>query len=92
MWSESGIGGFDLPSRGYHSQFTTQTVQAADTAVIGAAVNETRFQFYRNAAQSIANNSGPAILVQGSFNDGGSNIGQTYDTQNDYELQNYASP
>ena len=88
---QNGIGGFDLPSRGYHSQFTTQTVQAADTAVIGAAVDETRFQFYRNAAQSIANNSGPAILVQGSFNDGGSNIGQTYNTQNDYELQNYVT-
>ncbi len=51
---DNGIGGFDLTSRGYHSQFTNQTVQAADTALIGTAVNETRFQFYRSATQAIA--------------------------------------
>src|SRR5579863_3260204 len=88
---DNGIGAFDLISRGYHSQFTNQTVQAADTALIGRAVNETRFQFYRSATQAIANNSGPAVMVLQSFNDGGANVGRTYDTQNNYELQNYTS-
>src|SRR5947207_2427579 len=46
---DNGIGGFDLISRGYHSQFTNQTVQAADTVLIGGTVNETRFQYYRSA-------------------------------------------
>src|SRR5579872_2413219 len=50
---DNGIGAFDLVSRGYHSQFTNQTVQAADTVLIGKAVNETRFQFYLSASQSI---------------------------------------
>ena len=64
---DNGIGGFDLVSRGYHSQFTNQTVQAADTALIGSVVNETRFQFYRSATQAIANSresgdSGAAIV------------------------------
>ena len=64
---DNGIGGFDLISRGYHSQFTNQTVQAADTVLIGSLVNETRFQFYRSATQALANSlssgdSGAAIL------------------------------
>lgn len=88
---DNGIGGFDLTSRGYHSQFTNQTVQVADTALIGQAVNETRFQFYRSATQAIANSLDPAILVLQSFNGGGTALGRTFDTQNSYELQNYSS-
>ncbi len=89
--SDNGIGAFDLVSRGYHTQFTNQTVQAADTALIGSVVNETRFQFYRSATQAIANTSSPTIQVLQSFNGGGANVGQTFDAQNSYELQNYTS-
>src|ERR1039458_9647715 len=85
------VGGFDLASRAYHFQFTNQTVQAADTVVLGAAINETRFQFYRSATQSIANSLTPALLVLGSFTGGGASAGRTFDTQNSYELQNYTS-
>jgi hypothetical protein len=88
---DNGIGAFDLVSRGYHSQFTNQTVQAGETAVIGTAVNETRFQYYRSATQSIANSNAPAVLVLGSFYDGGSTVGRSFDTQNSYEFQNYTS-
>ncbi len=88
---DNGIGGFDLVSRGYHSQFTNQTVQMADTMLIGSVVNETRFQFYRSATQALANTLSPAILVLQSFNGGGTALGRTYDTQNSYELQNYNS-
>jgi hypothetical protein len=88
---DNGIGAFDLTSRGYHTQFTNQTVQAADTAVIGQAVNETRFQFFRSASQAIANGSDPAVMVLQSFNSGGANVGRTFDTVNNYELQNYTS-
>jgi hypothetical protein len=88
---DNGIGGFDMISRGYHSQFTNQTVQAADTAVLGIAVNETRFQFYRSAPQSIPNSTGPAVQVLQSFNSGGATVGRAFDAQNSYELQNYTS-
>jgi hypothetical protein len=88
---ESGIAGFDRAARGYHYQFTNQTVQAADTVVLGTTINETRFQYYRAANQSIANSNAPATLVLGAFNDGGSQVGSTYDTQNSFELQNYTS-
>ncbi|MDQ2947085.1 MAG: carboxypeptidase regulatory-like domain-containing protein [Acidobacteriota bacterium] len=88
---DNGIGGFDLVSRGYHSQFTNQTVQAAETIVLGASINETRFQYYRAANQAIANSTSPSILVLGSFFGGGSQSGRSFDTQNSYELQNYTS-
>ena len=88
---DNGVSGFDLVSRGYHSQFTNQTVQAADTVLIGHAVNETRFQFYRSATQSIADSAGPTVQVLQSFNSGGATLGRTFDTQNSYELQNYTS-
>ena len=70
----NGIGGFDLISRGYHSQFTNQTVQAADTVVIGHAVNETRFQYYRSATQAIANSLDLTVQVLQSFNSGGNTV------------------
>jgi len=88
---DNGIGGFDLASRGYHSQFTNQTVQAAETLVLGTAVNETRFQYYRSATQSIAGSTDPAVMVLQSFNGGGATLGRTFDTQNSFELQNYTS-
>ena len=88
---DAGIGGFDLISRGYHNQFTNQTVQVAETAVLGTSVNETRFQYFRNASQMIANSDSPELQVLGAFNGGGSLYGRTFDTQNSFELQNYTS-
>ncbi len=88
---DNGIGGFDLTSRGYHSQFTNQTVQASDTVVIGTAINEIRFQYYRSATQSIASSLDPEIQVLQSFNGGGSQVGRTFDAQNSFELQDYVS-
>ena len=86
-----GVGSFDLASRGYHNQFTNQTLQVAETAVLGTTINETRFQYYRSAGQMIANNSGFALQVLGSFNGGGALAGRSFDTQNTFELQNYTS-
>ncbi len=88
---DAGIGGFDLISRGYHNQFTNQTVQAAETAVIGTTVNETRFQYYRAASQMTANSLDAEVQVLGAFNGGGSLFGHSLDTQNSFELQNYTS-
>src|SRR5580704_1841072 len=86
-----GIGGFDLSTRGYNGNFTNQTVQLAETAVLGTSVNETRFQFYRAQSQRIAISFGPEIQVLGSFNGGGSSLGRSYDTLDTFELQNYTS-
>ena len=87
----TGIGGFDLTSRGYDYQYTNQTVQVTDTAVFGSSINETRFQYFRSAQQRIASSEEPEIQVLGAFNEGGSQLGRSFDTQNYYELQNYTT-
>ncbi|HEV1285676.1 MAG TPA: TonB-dependent receptor, partial [Bryobacteraceae bacterium] len=89
--TDAGIGSFDLPVRGYHMDYLSQTVQATETAVIGTNINETRFQYYRSAYQLQANSTDPTILVLNSFDEGASQVGHTSDQQNYYELQNYTT-
>jgi hypothetical protein len=89
--TDAGIGSFDLPVRGYHMDYLSQTVQATETAVIGTNINETRFQYYRSAYQLQANSTDPTVLVLNSFNEGASQVGHTTDAQNYYELQNYTT-
>ncbi len=84
----AGIGTFDLPSRGYDFGYLNQTVHVIETAVRGASVNETHFQYFRGATHRLAKSNAPEIEVIGAFNDGGSQLGQSYDTQNYFELQN----
>ena len=89
---DSGVGGFNLLSRGYHAGSTSHTVQLSETAVLGASVvNETRFQLLRGDSSRIANDAGPAILVLGAFNGGGAQVGHSFDNQTSYEFQNYTS-
>ena len=87
----AGIGNLDLSTRGYDYRYLNQTVQLTETAVLGAAINETRFQYFRSAAQRIADESGPEIQVLGAFDDGGASVGRGFDTQNSYEFQNYTT-
>ena len=88
---DAGIGALDLATRGYQEQYTNQTAQASDTIVLGSSINETRFQFYREAIQQVANLNTPRIQVLGSFNGGGSQLGHSADAQDKYELQNNVS-
>ena len=88
---DAGVGAFDLASRGHATQFTNQTIQMSETAVLGSTINETRFQYYRMALQMNANSPNAELQVLGAFNGGGSQFGHSYDTQNSYELQNYTS-
>ncbi|HYM07282.1 MAG TPA: carboxypeptidase regulatory-like domain-containing protein [Terriglobales bacterium] len=88
---DAGIGSFDLLSRAYHTPSTNQTLQATETAVFGTTINETRFQYSRNASETIPNLQSPTIQVLGSFNGGGAQTGHAFNTQNNYELQNYTT-
>jgi hypothetical protein len=88
---DTGIGGFNLTPRGYHTLNEFQTVQATETAVLGThTINETRFQYFHESADSNPNVAAPAVLVQGAFNEGGAQ-NNSHDTQNTYELQNNTS-
>src|SRR5262249_28472706 len=72
---DAGIGGFNLMSRGYHSENINHSVQITETAVVSdSIINETRFQFIHLDAEATANSLNPAIQVLGSFNGGGAQV------------------
>ncbi|HLW79818.1 MAG TPA: TonB-dependent receptor, partial [Terriglobia bacterium] len=89
---DAGVGGFNLVSAGLHNHSDSQTVQIANTVIASSnTINQTRFQFFRNSLSSVALQPGPSIDVLGSFTGGGSPVGQAFNRENDYELQNSTS-
>ncbi len=83
---------FSLPSHGYSSKSTEQTLQVSDTQVIGSRIiNETRFQYNRDNEVQNPLDTNPAVTVPGTFLGGGNGEGTLNDVQNSYEVQNYTS-
>lgn len=88
----SGVGGFNLVSTGIHNHGTDQTIQLSNALVLGTnALNETRFQFYRANISSVADNLAPQLDVLNSFIGGGAQVGNSLNTLNGYEFQNYTT-
>ncbi len=91
------IGNFNYPSTGYSESNPEQTFQAVETAVLGPkAVNETHFQYDREKTTYISQSLAPQLSVSQSFTSGGSGYSapgypNSFDTQGDYEMQNYTS-
>jgi hypothetical protein len=74
------------------SKRTEQSIQMTETAIITPTViNETRFQFEHETAQSGGDISRPVIAVSGAFTAGGASIAPARNTNNQFELQNYTS-
>jgi hypothetical protein len=90
--TNNGVGVLSLPSQGYYSQTTEDTVQVSDTQVFGSKIiNETHFQYNRDNELQNPNDKNPAVTVLGNFAGGGSAPGTQNDRQNNYEVQNYTS-
>ncbi len=88
----SGVGGFNLVSTGIHNHGTDQTIQLSNALVLGTnALNETRFQFYRANISSVSENLAPQLDVLNSFIGGGAQVGNSVNTLNGYEFQNYTT-
>ena len=88
----SGIGQFDLPSNAQKNVTREQTGQVTETAVLSPKViNETRFQFDSTRLNQNAFESTPTLSVANAFVSGSANVGDSYNTTNGYELQNYTS-
>ncbi len=89
--TNTGIGGFNLPSRAYDNENTEQTVQLTETAVIGQSINETRFQYIRNRRSQESATLEPTLIVRDAFTGGGSQVGLSFANEDRFELQNYTS-
>jgi hypothetical protein len=88
----NGIGLFNLPSTGYNSLETEQTLQVSDTQILSPKIiNETRFQFIRETTDQTPISATPTVNVQAAFVDGGSPLGTVQDVLDRYEFQNYTS-
>lgn len=88
-----GVGGFSLPTQETQTFTKNNMVQMTETAVLGTvAVDETRFQFRNNNANTSADGdpSIPGINVAGAFNSGGAPFtqGVNYTDNRGYELSN----
>ena len=92
-WSQthitnSGINPLVLPASAFTSNTLTNTLQAADTQLLGPhAVNEARFQYLRSRVSQNPNNTETSLLVEGAFQDFGSPAQALRDNQDHYELQ-----
>lgn len=90
--ADQGVGGFSLPERGFDTVSTNQTVQITETAILNSTtINETRFQYSHSRSEQIGNNAVPALNVGGSFNSGGSQVGQSFNVRNFWELNNFTA-
>ena len=89
---DQGIGGFILPERGFDIVSTNQNIQLTETAILNSTtINETRFQFSHSRNEQTGNNSVPALDVVGSFNGGGSQVGNSFNTRKLWELNNFTA-
>jgi carboxypeptidase family protein len=88
----SGIGGFNLPSRAFDTGNHQHTFQITETAVLNPKViNETRFQFIRTSNEQNGDNTLPTIQVLDAFTGGGSQVGLSFNRETRWELQNYST-
>ncbi len=89
---DQGVGGFNLPERGFDVVTTSHNIQLTETAVLNATmINETRFQYNHNTNENIGNNTVPSLNVNGSFNSGGSQVGHSLNERNSWELNNFTA-
>ena len=89
---DQGVGGFNLPERGFDTINTSHNIQLTETAILNSTtINETRFQYSFNRNEQIGNNSVPALNVSGSFNSGGSQVGESTNERNFWELNNFTA-
>jgi hypothetical protein len=88
----SGIGGYSLVSRAYSGQNSSHELQLTETAVLNPSMaTETHFGYSRYSNAQFDTNTAPAIIVSSSFNDGGAQVGKTFNHQTYLELQNIST-
>lgn len=86
----SGVGGFNLVSTDFHNHGLDNTIQVANTKILGSnVVNETRFQFERSTISSVSDDSSPQIDVLNAFTGGGAQVGSSNNALDTFEMQHY---
>jgi hypothetical protein len=88
----AGVGLLVLPAEASNMTTESQTLQLGDTQILSPKiVSETRFEYIRTRMLQKALDSSPTVIVEGTFNGGGSSVGKQHDNQDRYEWQEYLS-
>ena len=91
-WTNRGLGTTTLPSAAYNSENMQSTAQITETAVLNTStVNETHFQYWHETTTADVRSTLPEIIVSSAFTTGGASRGNSAETDNHYEIQNYTS-
>lgn len=87
-----GLGETSLLTRAYDSTSREHEIRFTETMIINAkTVNETRFEYSDNNREQTGDNSIPAINVSSAFTGGGATIGNSFNKNRDWELNNFTS-
>ena len=82
------VQAFDEASQAYRQNGNQQSLQVAESAVIGSAIfNDARFQFLHTRSTQSGTNTTPEIDVQGAFTGGGT-FPLNFTNENKSEFQN----
>ena len=91
-FENQGVGGFSLPERAFDTVTTNHTIQLTETAILNpTTINETRFQFSSSRNQRTGDFSIPALNVSGAFNSGSSQVGDSFNERQSWELNNFTA-
>ncbi len=87
-----GISEFSLPSRAFESKNTEHEFRLTETMIVNPkTINETRFEYEIQNNEQTGDNSIPTINVAAAFTGGGAQIGNNYNREKYFELQNYTT-
>ncbi|HEY2934371.1 MAG TPA: carboxypeptidase-like regulatory domain-containing protein [Acidobacteriota bacterium] len=88
----NGVGEFSLASRAYNSSRMEEDFSITETAILSPRViNETRFRLEHNTRDIRGDNTFPTISVLEAFTGGGSQVGLSSNTRDQWELHNGTS-
>lgn len=90
--NNQGISEFSLPTRAYAVKNTEHEFRLTETMIVNPkTINETRFEYSIDNNEQTGDNSIPTINVASAFTGGGAQIGNNYNREKSFELQNYTT-
>jgi hypothetical protein len=88
---DQGVGGFNLPERGFNTISTNQNIQITETAILNPiTVTETRFQYSHSRSEQDGGLAIPALDVSASFGSGDPQV-NGFNVRKNWELNNFTA-
>src|SRR6478609_8028992 len=85
-------GGFALPSMAYSTGSQEHEFRITDTYIINPkTVNETRLEISHSRNFSNGGTPVPVVNVSGAFTTGGAQVGNSFSSTNNFELNNFTA-